>query len=102
MWDSRTFAQFLKDQGHGDKYNSMIYPTMKRCLIGENTISFGSIKTFLFIFQKKKISETKLQEISQYFGKYNFKQQLIVGLFKSNAFINYQFMFDIVKAAVKM
>ena len=36
MWDNKTFAQYLKEQGHGDKYNSMIYPTMKRCLIGES------------------------------------------------------------------
>ena len=38
MWDNKMFHQFLKEQGHGDKWNSLIYPTMKKCLISKLTI----------------------------------------------------------------
>uniref|UniRef100_A0A0K2TGN2 Tubulin glycylase 3Alike [Bombyx mori] n=1 Tax=Lepeophtheirus salmonis TaxID=72036 RepID=A0A0K2TGN2_LEPSM len=34
MWDSVTFHSFLKTQGHGDKWGSVIYPSMRRALIG--------------------------------------------------------------------
>ena len=37
MWDNKMFHQFLKEQGHGDKWNSLIYPTMKKCLISKLT-----------------------------------------------------------------
>ena len=36
MWDSKMFIQFLRDQGHGDKWNNLIYPTMKKCLISKS------------------------------------------------------------------
>ena len=35
MWDNKTFIQFLKEQGHGDKWHTLIYPTMKKCLISK-------------------------------------------------------------------
>ena len=35
MWDNKTFIQFLKEQGHGDKWHNLIYPTMKKCLISK-------------------------------------------------------------------
>ena len=35
MWDNRTFINFLKEQGMGDKWHSLIYPTMKKCLISK-------------------------------------------------------------------
>ena len=35
MWDNKTFIQFLKDNGVGDKWHSLIYPTMKKCLISK-------------------------------------------------------------------
>ena len=39
MWDNKTFIQFLKENGAGDKWHSLIYPTMKKCLISMNSIS---------------------------------------------------------------
>ena len=38
MWDNKTFHQFLKEEGHGDKWNTLIYPTMKKCLISKTII----------------------------------------------------------------
>ena len=39
MWDNKTFIQFLKENGAGDKWHSLIYPTMKKCLISMNLVS---------------------------------------------------------------
>ena len=39
MWDNKTFIQFLKENGAGDKWHSLIYPTMKKCLISMNSVS---------------------------------------------------------------
>ena len=40
MWDNKTFIQFLKEQGHGDKWHTLIYPTMKKCLISKFHFDF--------------------------------------------------------------
>ena len=50
MWDNKTFIQFLKEQGHGDKWHNLIYPTMKKCLISKYTQNYFLLKVFLFIF----------------------------------------------------
>ncbi|XP_066587676.1 tubulin glycylase 3A-like [Prorops nasuta] len=34
MWDSTTFKEFLKKQGHDDVWDEMIYPGMKQGLVG--------------------------------------------------------------------
>ena len=41
MWDNKTFIQFLKDNGAGDKWHSLIYPTMKKCLISTIVYEFS-------------------------------------------------------------
>ena len=38
MWDNKTFIQFLKENGAGDKWHSLIYPTMKKCLISMKSV----------------------------------------------------------------
>ena len=53
MWDNKTFIQFLKEQGHGDKWHTLIYPTMKKCLISKCN---NSVKLRLKIGANKQLS----------------------------------------------
>lgn len=37
MWDNKTFMQFLRENGYGDRWYNTIYPLMKRTIIGKVT-----------------------------------------------------------------
>ena len=65
MWDNKMFHQFLKEQGHGDKWNSLIYPTMKKCLISKLTIcKINMFSTWLLIICYCYCSRSKCSSIT--------------------------------------
>ena len=63
MWDNKTFIQFLKEQGHGDKWHTLIYPTMKKCLISKLIFTF-SIANFDVIreWQSKQVGLVNIKK----------------------------------------
>ena len=69
MWDNKTFIQFLKEQGHGDKWHNLIYPTMKKCLISKYLILHLVEIQFFFLpnrfFVKAILANVELQKNTQ-------------------------------------